>query len=89
MSGGIFPQHLKVMAKNVHPLIDKESDGQSQGGGRVWVILWFFGSCLAGYFFAFAVLVLFPPAGKAAVALGVSEGVLDTIFYPIMKLLGQ
>jgi hypothetical protein len=53
------------------------------------MILWFFGSCLAGYFFAFGVLVLFPPAAKAAVALGVSEAALETIFYPIMKLLGQ
>jgi hypothetical protein len=68
---------------------DGSSDAQSRGQGRVWVMLWLFGACLAGYFFAFAVLVLFPPASKAAVAVGISEGVLDTIFYPIMKLLGQ
>jgi len=70
-------------------LRDKESDGESHGGGRVCVILWFFGSCLAGYLFAFGVLVLFPPAGRSAAALGVSEGALETIFYPIMKLLGH
>jgi hypothetical protein len=52
-------------------------------------MLWLLGGCLAGYFFAFGVLVLFPPASKAAVALGISESVLETIFYPIMKLLGQ
>jgi len=63
------------------------SDDQSRG--LSWWMLWILGSALVLYFFAFAVLVLFPQAAKAAVAVGLSEGVLETIFYPIMRLIGR
>ena len=41
------------------------------------------------YLFAFALLVFFPQIGKALATVGLSENVLETIFYPILKLIGR
>ncbi len=41
------------------------------------------------YLLAFVVLTLFPQIGKAAARVGLSENVLETIFYPILKLIGR
>ena len=45
------------------------------------------GAILVLYLLGFAVLVLFPQAGRAFQAMGVSNEMLDKIYFPIMRFL--
>ena len=65
---------------------DRSSDQQS------WhLAAWIIKSLVTAgifYLFAFSVLVFFPQIAKALVRIGISENILETIFYPIFKLIG-
>ncbi len=65
---------------------DGSSDHQS-GGLAGWITK---SVLIVGmlYLFAFALLVFFPQIGKALVGAGISESVLERVFYPMLKLIG-
>ena len=45
------------------------------------------GGVLLLYLFSFAVLVLVPQASRAVEAMGLSSDTLETVYYPILRLL--
>lgn len=66
-------------------------NSQLKGESPDWIswTLWILGSVLVAYLLSFSMLVLFPQVRQAVRAIGLSPDTVDTIYYPIIRLLDR
>ena len=60
---------------------------ESAGRGIGFWIMMMLGVVMVLYLSGFAVLVLFPPASRAAQAMGLTNDTLEKIYHPILRFL--
>ena len=64
---------------------------QLKSESQDWIswTLWILGSVLVAYLLSFSMLVLFPQVRQAVRAIGLSPDTVETIYYPIIRLLDR